>query len=227
MRTQRRVSGGWTRTKVLGVVLVVLVFAGLGLRALVGSGRGTGAAQRPDQPAGVPAPGGAPQPQAATGVAPVVVNRDDPTGVISQSFVEVFADIGRASETTMRHVERLSEYASKTANTEDLIAARNALGVAADRLRNGAMAPPVRARLEALVIGALRSDNWRVRLTGLACVREAELLDHPGVADRVRALRADPEHKVRVIATGLRLRGEEVPVPASPAPAGAQVPASR
>lgn len=171
---------------------------------------GYGPTLAPTPGGGAPASGT--EPQRGSSPAPsIVINRPDPTGESAAGANDVFKTIGEAPEMSPASADRLEAYAARTADTEQLILARSALGVAADRLRHATMAPEVRLRLERLVVSSLSHAHWRMRLTAMACVQEAGMLDRPDVAERIRAMRTDPEEKVLLRAKATRLPGEPVP----------------
>lgn len=148
------------------------------------------------------------------------LNRPDPDGQAAKAaYDEIFGRIRSLEEVRDADVAVIEGFVATTDTTEGLISARNALAVAADRLAKASMEPSVRTRLEGVVITALASAQWRMRLSGLSAVSDARLTDRPGVAGRVLSLRADPEQKVAARAKRVVLPGEAPdPAPAKEKP---------
>ncbi len=161
-------------------------------------------------------PGGAVDPVATAtrSPSPTFFNRPDPDGRVKASHEEIFGRLRNLDDLRNDDVGTIEAFVGQTETPEALISARNALVVGADRLVKASMDPAVRTRLEGVVLGSLSNGNWRVRLSGLSAVREAGLLDRPGVPARVVAMRSDPEEKVALRAKNTVLPGEPTATPA-------------
>ena len=216
-------SPKWTSNATILSVALVVAIGGAGLLWSL-AGAGSRAAPPSVVPAGGRAEAAPATPAAGPPVSQATGNRPDPQAASVRVSDEIFKQIGVAETITAEHATRLEQYAAKTDTTEDLILARSAMAVAADRLKRATMTADVRARLERLVVGTLTHKNWHVRLTGLSVVREADLLDRPDVAAKVQALRHDPEDRVARRAKLVRVPGEpplgESPLGEAPAKGG-------
>ncbi len=125
----------------------------------------------------------------------------------SAAAEEIFG-INRKATLRAEDVSTLERYMSSTDSAEELIKARNAVVVSADRLKNATVPPDDRARLESLLVGTLSHPLWRMRLSGLAALANYPVPNRPEIIQQMKLLRNDSNPEVAKLATRLKLEGD-------------------